>query len=268
MGARRIDNDKRTSEAVRRLFSGDMLQRGFILLLALMVFAGIIKMYQPATLPFSKIQMFGDMQWLNKDRLNQAVLDSIDGGFFSLNVTRLKHRVEALPWVQSVAVRRVWPNILQISVNEQKPVAIWNDSALVNVNGELFQPPVEEFPRRIVRVSGPQGYHQVLLEKYSILKESMEPQGMAIASVAMNNRRAVEIQLQNGVTLLMGRVQNEYGQDNELRRFARVYRESLSPKADRIVLVDLRYTNGFAVRWKQEKEVSDITLKSPEVRNG
>ena len=268
MGARRIDNNSRTGAAVRRAFSMDVLQRGFIACLLLMVCAGIVKMYQPGTLPFSKIQMFGDMQWLNKDRLNQAVLDSIDGGFFSLNVNQLKQRVEALPWIKSVAVRRVWPNILQINVSEQKPVAVWNDSALINVNGELFQPSGSEFPDHLVRVSGPDGYHRVLLEKYSILKESMEPQGMAIANVAMNSRRAVTIQLHNGVTLLMGRVQNEYGQDNELRRFARVYRESLSPKADHIDLVDLRYTNGFAVRWKNQQKVGDITLKKPEVQKG
>ena len=61
----------------------------------------------------------------------------------------------------------------------------------------------------------------------------------------MNERRAWSLRLANGLQLGLGR------NDIHLRllRFVRVYAEVLKPRLEAIDSVDLRYTNGFAVRW-------------------
>lgn len=49
----------------------------------------------------------------------------------------------------------------------------------------------------------------------------------------------------NGLQLGLGRKETHL----RLMRFVRVYAEVLKPRIEAIDSVDLRYTNGFAVRW-------------------
>ncbi len=64
--------------------------------------------------------------------------------------------------------------------------------------------------------------------------------------LVVTDRRAWQMTLDNGIELRFGRGDV----DALLDRFARVYLRVLSASATRIAAVDLRYTNGFAVRWK------------------
>ncbi|NOZ54638.1 MAG: FtsQ-type POTRA domain-containing protein [Gammaproteobacteria bacterium] len=222
------------------------------------------KLYQPDTLRFRTVQVFGNLQWMTKDKLDPLILEAMDGGFFSLDVKALKLVLEQQAWIRSVSVRRVWPDVLQVVVNEQKPIAIWNNKMLINVDSEIFHPLAEGIPENMVRVAGPVGTHQFLMRHYLVLQEMLLEQGLQISQIQINDRRAMEIRLDNGMHLLMGRVHDELDSIAELSRFVRAYRLVLAPNIDRISLVDLRYTNGLAVRWKPTLNASARLLRLPE----
>ena len=57
-----------------------------------------------------------------------------------------------VPWVRAVALRRAWPMTLEITVSEHEPLARWNDSALVNVQGETFS---ADYDGELPQFSGP-----------------------------------------------------------------------------------------------------------------
>lgn len=223
-------------------------------LFALLLIAGGLSfshLFAPGTLPFRTIQVYGQLQWTNKDTLNQQVVEHINGGFFSLDVDSLKQRLEQLTWVESVAIRRVWPDVLQIEVSEQQPVAIWNQHAIINRRGELFTANLEKFPPGLVNIQGPRGTHRTLMSHYRALAEMTQAVGLRISSLKVNERRAMQLTLDNGLQLLLGRVRSEYDMETELNRFVQAYQATLASKIEKIQLVDLRYTNGLAVRWKQ-----------------
>ena len=98
-------------------------------------------------------------------------MQKIDGGFFSLDMAALKSALEDQPWIESVAIRRVWPDVLQITANEQQPVAIWNDARVINSKGQLFDPLDKELPPHLVKVSGPKDAHQILMGHYFAIAE-------------------------------------------------------------------------------------------------
>lgn len=230
---------------------------GVLLLCAVLMIA---KLYQPQTLPFKSVQIYGELSWIDRDKLNEIILKNIDGGFFSLNISQLKERLEQQAWIESVAIRRVWPDVLQITANEQQPVAIWNGDRVINNYGELFDPMGQELPEYLVKVSGPEGSQSMMMEHYFAISKLFQDVGLRIASMDINERRALQVILTNGVRLLLGRVNSGEESAEEVQRFVTAYKQNLSPKFEDIALVDLRYTNGLAVRWKQHTSTQQQTL--------
>src|SRR5678816_2292351 len=53
-------------------------------------------------------------------------------------IDELRAALEQVPWVRRAAVRRVWPDRLEVSLEEQVPLARWGAEALVNTYGERF----------------------------------------------------------------------------------------------------------------------------------
>ena len=250
MGARRI-SQQRNATGFMRFISMRSLKRlaaGSLLLAAILIANAL---YAPDTLAFKTIQVYGELKWLDRDELNRLVLKDLDGGFFSLDVTGLKHNLEQHAWIKAVSIRRVWPDTLQIHVTEQQPVAVWNRDAIVNREGELFLPAATGVPGGLTAINGPHGMHQALIKHYNVLSGMAAPLGLNISDISVNDRRAMRVTFNNGVQILMGRVRDETESGMEMMRFVRAYKVTLATQIDRVQVVDLRYTNGLAVRWKQ-----------------
>jgi len=253
MGARRLKQQEQGRFSFSEFFGSRQFKLSLLGVLLVSGSLAINKLYQPQTLPFKSVQVFGELAWVDRDKLNQLILDNVDGGFFSLNIKNLKESIEQQAWIKSVAIRRVWPDVLQITANEQQPIAIWNGGAVINRQGELFDPLDQQLPKYLVKVSGPEGSHQQLMTHYFAVEKLFDDIGLRVASIDINDRRALQVILTNGVRLLLGRVRNDEESAEEVRRFVKAYQSLLSSKIGKIALVDLRYTNGLAVRWKQKK---------------
>ena len=64
--------------------------------------------------------------------------------------------------------------------------------------------------------------------------------------LVQDERRAWWLTFDSGLEVYVGREQFE----RRIQRLARVYPRLLAAQAERIAVVDLRYVNGFVVRWK------------------
>ncbi len=201
---------------------------------------------QPRTLPIRTVRIVGVFHHLSTRQLQQAVAPYVTGGFFTVNVDAVKHALQAVPWVDKVSVRRVWPDALRIHISEQVPLVRWGEDGLLNARGQLFQPPVATIPPGLPELSGPPGLESVALPAYRDMNRALAPLGFTIARLALDARRSWSVQLSNGMQLRLGRSEVY----RRLLRFVRAYSAVLAPRAADIRLVDLRYTNGFAVAWK------------------
>ena len=247
--------------------------------LVLMVFAIAIvimlslalrsKSLSPTFLHIEAMQVYGELRWVDREKLNAAVQPYLNSNFFSADLSGIKQTVESLPWVASASVRREWPNQLQITLNEHQPVARWKDSALINDRGELFVP--AEIPpqmaKALVQLQGPENTYQELFAIYQELQPlfakmaadtelfTNQPStalldGLTIRKVYLNERRALGVQLQNGIRVMFGRMSASMDLNHAASRFLKAFASNLQEQAGQISVVDLRYTNGFAVQWK------------------
>jgi cell division protein FtsQ len=89
----------------------------------------------PRTLPVRKIHAVGTFVHVNEQMLRDAVAAAVDGGYFRLDVDMVKQAVEKIAWIDTVRVRRVWPDTLSIEVQEQVALARLAGGGLVNLRG-------------------------------------------------------------------------------------------------------------------------------------
>ena len=78
------------------------------------------------------------------------------------------------------------------------------------------------------------------------------PLKLSVGSLQLDARRTWRVQLSNGLTLEVGRSHPV----QRLERFVRVYPAILAAGEGRVLSVDLRYSNGFAVQWQAPDEAN------------
>jgi hypothetical protein len=89
--------------------------------------------------PVAHIVVSGKLENLHRDAVRQAVAGRIDRGLLALDLRDLRRELEALPWVYRAALRRRFPDTLEIRVVEQLPIARWGDGAFLNHEARVVQ---------------------------------------------------------------------------------------------------------------------------------
>ncbi len=217
----------------------------------LLLLAGFYWLWLQTTtlLPVKQISVTGVMQQVSGAELRDAVKPLLQDGFIRMDVQAIRDAAEALPWVSRVTVRRQWPDTLALVVEEQQLLARWGDDALVNLRGELFYPSIIEVDATLPRFDGVDGLSKVMAETYQQYQSILTDVDLSIVVIKVSERRAWVIELANGIELVLGRGP----QSQRIQRFVTVYHGELAEKAEQISRVDLRYSNGFSVSWKENK---------------
>lgn len=202
------------------------------------------------TLPIESVRVKGRFEHVDQERVAAIVNGYVGDGFLRLNMTGLQRELEALPWVYRASIRRSWPATLSVELQEQRAVAVWNGSGLLNAEGNRFNPKVMDGFQHLPHLSGPDGNEQRMMEKYQEMQGMLKALGVRIVQLNLNARRAWHLRLGNGLVIQIGRTSSS----SRLLRFIRTYSKVIEPQLDAIEAVDLRYTNGFSVRWKKGQQ--------------
>jgi cell division protein FtsQ len=209
---------------------------------------GFFLLKDPGTFPLRVVGIDGDLRYLQRQDLERTVAGLVREGFFTVNPEAVRQAAEALAWVDRASVRRVWPDTLLIRVQEQVPLARWGEDALVNPRGEVFTPESGPELEKLTQLAGPEGSAPKIVVRYRELKQRLHSTGLEIQRLRLNDRDAWTLVCGNGLKIMLG----NRGAKERLDRFIRVY-PLLQRGEKALQQVDLRYTNGFAVRWKQKK---------------
>lgn len=200
---------------------------------------------RPESFPVKSVSFEGEFKHVDQQELANAVMDSIRGNFFLLDLDAVRGRAQSVPWVHEATVRRVWPDGVHIRFTEQQLVARWDQTGWVNAQGEYVDLKGHAGPDGLPQFAGPEGMQDRVLEHYRQLSELLAPAGLRVATLTLTPRHSWGIVLDNGLMLTLGREEPE----PKVARFASVYPQALATQAGNIRRVDLRYTNGFSVEW-------------------
>lgn len=197
---------------------------------------------------FSRLSWF-DLQQIKvngarhvtRAQVEMVVRQHLHGNFFSADLEAARTAFTKLPWVRSASVRRSWPDGLEVSLEEHVPLARWGEDALINSYGEIYRAATAQ---PLPLLSGPPGSAREVAQQYASFTRALLPLGQRPVVVALNARRAWHIKLDNRMNIELGRTE----MNARLNRFVALYPHTLADVTTPVHYVDLRYTNGFAVR--------------------
>ncbi|HEY0634534.1 MAG TPA: cell division protein FtsQ/DivIB [Gammaproteobacteria bacterium] len=239
--ARHTASERQTAPALRWVLQGALL----VVLVTLSTWGGWL-VWQPQTFPLRTMRLTAPVEHVTHQELREVVTPFASAGFVRIDMDGLRAQLEALPWIHHVALKRVWPDVIEVSVTEQVAVARWAQGGLVNEEGEVFIPGHDEGQPELPLFAGPEGTGRLIVEHYRQLDGLAATLGLHLRRVELSERRAWSTETDNGLLLSLGR-SDTYPR---MQRFVKSYPQTFAARVADIERVDLRYTNGFAIRWR------------------
>src|SRR5207253_3080602 len=83
-----------------------------------------------------QVAIAGPLSRVNPAHLEAVVREELRGTFFTMQLAEARSSLQRVPWVRGIALRRQWPNRLEVTVTEHTPLARWNDIALGRSDSE------------------------------------------------------------------------------------------------------------------------------------
>lgn len=201
-------------------------------------------------LPIENVYIEGEFNHLSHEQLKQHAMPYVRGGFFTVDLKLLRSHLITLPWVEDVSIRRQWPDSVQLRVIEKQPVAYWGDDQLLSSRAVLFKPEILDKSMAIPKIKGPENQHETMFKELGRLQAWLADSGLRVRELEQDERRSWNATMESGLELRLGRKMMH----ERVQRFANVYQKQLMKQVKQIRYVDMRYTNGFAVAWKQDKQ--------------
>lgn len=234
-----------TEEVRQRL--GFALFIVLVLLLSWIPIRQFIKDLQPIRF----VRVGGEFQYINKEEIKKKITPLLNAGYFSVDLLAIQQAVMSLPWIDKVLVQRVWPNRLELKVYEQQPVVRWREKELLNARSEIFKPTnIEDF-KSLPVLNTPDGLQKEFLLTMQEMNQALSEHDLELIEFRVNKRLAWFVSLKNGMQISLGRVE-------PLQKFMQLMNtlSVLGKNVRQIVYIDMRYPNGYAVRWRKNTKIN------------
>ncbi len=202
------------------------------------------------------------LTYVSPSSVRAAIAGQLTGNFFTINLAKTQSVFESAPWVRHAMVRRIWPNTLRVTIEEQQPFALWNENQMINTWGQAFTANQGELDddESLPQFEGPEGTEGLVVQRYAELARWFAPLDVSVRRLALSDRYAWQVKLSNGMTLALGRDPGADAPDPtggvpgalpfaaRIQRFVQawpVVNQKIGGRA--VTNADLRYPNGFAL---------------------
>ena len=204
--------------------------------------------------PLETVRVTGPFVHVSRQAFEAAIEPHLPRAFLMVEVSAIRRAAGTIPWVEDVSVRRVWPGALDIEVREREAVASWRGRMLLEPDGSRFEPARLGRSAALPALAGPPGRHREVLARYRQLDRLVETHLQTrVARLELHARGAWVAGLENGIVVHLGPDTFE----RHLRRYARAFPKALGSRRHEVREIDLRYGNGFAVRWHEDGEAGE-----------
>ena len=268
------------------------LKTGIILVLIVLAGIFIAdQMFNPAKFQITEIEVHGQFRHIDGKQVKRVVESGITGNYFSISLKKLENQIKDLPWAYSASVRRRWPATLVVDVVEVQPVAVWGESRWLNFTGDLVarqQPGKFQQYTQLPRLKGPDNDVSLVWQSFRRWSGKFASTGLSLDGLTLDSSGLWHLELSLGA-LAMSRssetvvdsVSAEQGPTSDqvdsnqadsesnqtgyvsmivddalanehINRFIKTLNQHLIVQFPYMTSIDLRYPNGFAIRWQDD----------------
>jgi cell division protein FtsQ len=213
-------------------------------------YALVLLVTRMPVLPLHSITLTHSPEHVTTAQIEDAARRAVTGSFLTTDIDQARAVFEALPWVRSASVRRVWPGAIEINLEEHVAAARWwvADNAparMVNTHGELF---VAEHEDRLPLFVGPDQYAAAMLARNEEWNRELARLQRHIRKLALTRREAWQLVLDDDSRIELGREDERTPISLRLERYVNTQPEVLRQDPQKVLYADLRYPNGYAIR--------------------
>ena len=198
--------------------------------------------------PVRFLKVDAEFNHVSAEQIRAAAANHLGTGFFALDIDRVRASVAKLPWVERVEVRKRWPDTLELRVAEREPFARWGERQLIGRDGMLFSAPGAESIQGLPHLAGPDSALDQVIAFYNHSTRLFAGSGLGVSGVTLSERGSWTLALASGAEVEIGREHSE----ERMQRFVDVLPRLMAGRSGGFERADLRYANGFALRWQAD----------------
>lgn len=245
---------------------------GLLFAAAALLFAGLLLTWlvRLPTFRLSAIELGGEVTRNSAATIRANAAPRLAGNLFTIDLTQAQAAFEAVPWVRRATVRRVWPDRLEVTLEEHRPAAWWQagegqdnrgQDKLVNVQGEVFEAnPGDVEDEGLPLLRGPEGSAAAVLAMQRRLLPVFAALDTRIEQLRLSARGSWRVLLASGAEVELGR-----GSEDEVVARAQVFGSTVPQLIARyerpLEYADLRHADGYALRLKGVGTVVPALMK-------
>ncbi len=208
--------------------------------------------------PIQEFHITSELKQLSQKEVEKVLKPYLGESFWGVELDKIQADLMRLDWVNQAVVKRSWPNQLEISIEEQSPVARWGETGLLNYKGEVFFPNhIEDF-EHFVRLDGKLENSKQLLLTLAELQKEFTKLDWSISRLQETANGVWEIHILNGPKLIL----DHQDEQHKLKRFVEAYPHLFDKFRKSAQVYDLRYSNGFAIKVKEASSSSSAVDKN------
>jgi len=207
--------------------------------------------------PIKSVTVEGEFHFISQDRATQLIMQEINDDFLQIDLSKIKSVLLADPWVETVTLTRRWPDMLVVKILEQTPIARWGEGFL-NQRGQIVRVKEMKGLNDLPWLQGDEIYAAEILQQYQDLSLLLRSHGLEIIALKCDSKKSWRLTLKGNVEIAIGRDQVM----EKMRRFVTVYKAQLQPIWSEVKSIDVRYSNGVAVRWIEGSDMAKKMIKS------
>lgn len=194
------------------------------------------------------ITVEGDVARNSVTTIRANALPRLVGNFFTLDLQDAREAFESVPWVRRAVVQRVWPDRIEVRLEEHEAVAQWGEDRLVNAQGEVFTANIGDVEDEGLPVlHGPSGSAGTVLQVARRFNAQLDPLGREVRLLRLTERGSWHLELDDGAVIELGRGGPE-AVTARMERFVATIEQVTSRYNTPLLHADLRHSSGYAVR--------------------
>jgi cell division protein FtsQ len=214
--------------------------------------------------PIEQLRIHAEYRRVNAEQIRAAVAPQATFGFFAVDLEAVQRALLGLDWVAAAQVRKVWPNRLEITIEEHQPYARWGEDRLLSARGQLFPLPPDGAALALPEFQGGDEHVAEMMRVHGLAAPLFALHGSELVGLRFSARGSWSFRLQDGAVVMAGRGEPMA----RLERFVPLFAELRAVEQRPLVRADLRYANGFALRWAEAPpvdatEVPTLTYRPP-----
>ena len=241
-----VPREQRTAWQVFRL----VLECVFVVVLLMGIAASIYAIYQRLSqqnfFPLKRVIIQEPLRYGDMREVSEIIRNHHQRDLLHMDVTLLADEMQRLDWIAKASVYKRWPDAVEVKLEERVPVVRWGGRAFLDASGEPFSIPDNDKLRELATIHGPDDYEKQVLQYWHDIAPWLGARQLQLQQLSLDQRLVWHAELENGLDVILGRDQL----NDRLKKLAVVNDKVIKPYHRYIEAIDLRYHDGFSVRWK------------------